>query len=695
MSTKKSKIKSFNLSTQIEDGKIVKASVLKINESDLGKEVKVKLYSDVVSDGKEKIVAAEVMLKIGEAGTTIPPDPPQQCKEGEHWDAAQEKCVPDTVEPPVPVGDLILAGAGDNEDGPDADKVLGKIAAEKPTRYLFLGDSSYNDNDADKWIELVEKNGLSEIAIIIQGNHEHAESDAEACETDIENWKPYLKDTPEVNSNEPSWEKTKWISGQQVKNSYVIAMNSQDMDRDFPRNQFNWTDKQLEIAKALKAEGKIDWIVVLVHKPFYTLKTSHSPEKAMRDLFQPLFDKHQVDFVLSGHNHNVQNWLPLATNAKQLFVKKDGVYDFSQPHGQFYLVSGAGGHEHNAFREDPKNNRNVFVADQDHFAYTVISIKGKIATVLTKDSDANVLNQFTVTKGDTTIPPEPCPPNMHRDPVTGQCVEDTTEPPQQCKEGEHWDPAQGKCVPDTVEPPVGEFDENGVKLLYHPTGPTRKRPIEVGGNPSGRGQRYNADHPFKNYMAQSYFKTAVGQELIEMKTDGPCHGCSGHPAPIPLGMWYEPHLDLKTGKSSLHAEAPHSPRQDYHDLQTDFTKDIEGNINHEWIGYCVCAYTNAKGERVVEQWVDRHPFDGTGKPVNNWVCTLKATEKGDGKMFPLKANGIAVTFPRNLDDVINYKYGRGGLEAEYRMHGAESNEHGDPDGTDLKWGTVWEIIPPE
>ena len=236
-----------------------------------------------------------------------------------------------------------------------------------------------------------------------------------------------------------------------------------------------------------------------------------------------------------------------------------------------------------------------------------------------------------------------------------------------------------------------EFDEFGTKMLYLTTG--QFVDMTVGGNPSGMGQRYNGEHKFKNYMQIGYFKTAKGQEVIEMKTDGPCHGCNGHPANIPIGMWYEPHLDLKSGESSLHAEAPHSPRKDYHDLECEKKVSVEGDIDEEWVGYCVVAYTNNQSQRVIEQWVDRHPFDSNGKPANNWIQTLKAVEKGDGKMFPRKAEGIEVAFPRDLDAVINYKFGNG-LEAEIRMHGAKKKEHGESHGTDMKCSRIYEIIPP-
>ena len=282
----------------------------------------------------------------------------------------------------------------------DPDRVFERIVKEKPHRYIFGGDGPYAE-EGKTWIKLIDKHGLRSIIKLVEGNHDCDESEDEQTEKDIEAEFDYLKKTPEINPNEGEWEKTKWIHSWQDKNAFFIVMNTQDNDMVFKRNQYNWVVKQLEFVKKKKTEGTVDWIFAIMHKPWYTLKTKSGkpPLKEMRSIFQPLFDKAEVDFVLSGHNHNFQAWLPMVHEATPKFTKNpDGVYDFSKPHGQFYFVNGAGGHEINNFKEKWNKNKKVIFADQSDFCYTLFKIDGKNCDVLTKDTKGNTLFSIKVTK---------------------------------------------------------------------------------------------------------------------------------------------------------------------------------------------------------------------------------------------------------------------------------------------------------
>jgi Calcineurin-like phosphoesterase len=77
-------------------------------------------------------------------------------------------------------------------------------------------------------------------------------------------------------------------------------------------DQYLWFKSKLEEAIRLRdSEHRVDWILVTVHKPLYTLKGGHRPEGKTRDIYQPLFDSGQVDFVIHGHSHNMQRALPI------------------------------------------------------------------------------------------------------------------------------------------------------------------------------------------------------------------------------------------------------------------------------------------------------------------------------------------------------------------------------------------------
>ena len=180
-------------------------------------------------------------------------------------------------------------------------------------------------------------------------------------------------------------------------------MNSQDPDWDLKgKDQYNWVKTKLEEASRLRdKEHKTNWTFVLFHKPLYTMKGGHIPERKARDIYQPLFDHHQVDFVLHGHSHNMQRTLPIMYGGlDQVPVITPSGLDFSQEHGQIYIVSGAGGRRIDKF-DEPKNIWTSFAYpdnEDKRFGYHVFRVKSKKVDVFTKLNDGNVLEHFIVTK---------------------------------------------------------------------------------------------------------------------------------------------------------------------------------------------------------------------------------------------------------------------------------------------------------
>lgn len=320
-----------------------------------------------------------------------------------------------------------IIGFGDTDTTADASKLQAHVV-KIPDVNLFLGLGDYPyASRSTKWCSMMDQYYTPELKaklMLNQGNHEDEESETEASQQDIEKWvndhnskhpqyvMPKLDVTPSAaQGGDSTWEKPTWLTSRQVGNVYVINMNTQDMDVEFKRNQYNWVVSEINKAKQLKAEGKIDWIINTAHKPWFTLKSSHSPYTAVRKIYSDLF-KDVVDFNLHGHNHNTQMWLPMIADdttgngtGTQLFTWADQaqkVFDFTKPHGWLTIVSGHAGHEHNAIKES--GNKNCMWYNDSDYGYTQIDIDGKKAHVMAKDITGKVLFEYRVTKEGGVIP---------------------------------------------------------------------------------------------------------------------------------------------------------------------------------------------------------------------------------------------------------------------------------------------------
>ena len=332
-------------------------------------------YSYSLPDG----YAIQQQLATAQPLSQLPP--PQTGGEGQQQSAPE---------------DLIIAAVGDSKAESEAKVTFTNIKNEKPDTFVFLGDASYIDDNGKVWTDLIDSIGLKEIIQVIKGNHEDKEENAEKAGQDMENWMPSLKEAKNGAT---------WLSSKQVKNAYFINMNGQDLDYQFSdKGQYAWVKEELDNAVKLRSEGKIDWIFVSFHQPIYSLKTIHTPEQNARDIYQPLFDAAQVDFVLHGHNHDMQLWLPMSYNGQQSFTQlADGTFDFSKQHGQFYMINGAAGRGLTPFSQDPKTNTNVMFANDEDMGYSVFYIKGKELTLEYKSNSGEILHHIKIVKDQRAI----------------------------------------------------------------------------------------------------------------------------------------------------------------------------------------------------------------------------------------------------------------------------------------------------
>ena len=79
--------------------------------------------------------------------------------------------------------------------------------------------------------------------------------------------------------------------------SYEIPANSGYTRR--PADRAGWTGGWASCARG----ADVDFVVVFFHHCAYSTTNSHASDGGVRDAWVPLFEKHQVDLVINGHNH--------------------------------------------------------------------------------------------------------------------------------------------------------------------------------------------------------------------------------------------------------------------------------------------------------------------------------------------------------------------------------------------------------
>src|SRR5215211_1344720 len=170
----------------------------------------------------------------------------------------------------------------------------------------------------------------------------------------------------------------------------------------------------LEDLEKTSQNKNIDWIFVMFHKPIYSSISKQLEEYIIRDKYQNIFDKYNVDLVLQGHNHIYTRTFPLSlnpSNIAQPIVDKIGNNNnttFTNPNGTIFLVVGTGGEELHRIVEEP-----YYVANQYNkgFGFVDLKIDGKRLNGVFYDINLNCKMEITEKKGLEVIDPESCLPS--------------------------------------------------------------------------------------------------------------------------------------------------------------------------------------------------------------------------------------------------------------------------------------------
>lgn len=272
------------------------------------------------------------------------------------------------------------------------------IQDKNPEIVIAAGDLSY-EKSAKCWFEIIQP-FISKMKISM-GDHEY--SDTKDGTSGIIN--EYLKPL----------NLTKTYYSFDINNVHVTVIDPH-IDYGSTSDQYQFIEQDL---RNTSANPKIDWIFVVEHTPMYTSPSKHLGDSTVRDIFHPLFDKYNVDLVLSGDNHNYQRTFPLQYNnngdsSNPIILDRNQTNYNGDYLGQIYFITGTAGKSHYDIQQQAP-----FVAKQDdnHFGFVNIDTNNTSLTATfysneEEDGDDgntldinnitnNIIDQFTISKTKT------------------------------------------------------------------------------------------------------------------------------------------------------------------------------------------------------------------------------------------------------------------------------------------------------
>ncbi|MBL8236537.1 MAG: metallophosphoesterase family protein [Bryobacterales bacterium] len=241
----------------------------------------------------------------------------------------------------------------------------GFTEAPKARFILHAGDLANRgvvDYEWGEWHAAAGWINRSIFAVPTPGNHEYP-----AGEDKTRKLTPYWRRQFTLPGNGVSGleETNYWFDIQGVR---IVSMNSNERQKE----QGEWLDKLL-------TNNPNQWTILTFHHPILSTATGRD-NKALREMWQPVFDKHRVDMVLTGHDHTYGR-----SNVASGTSGMKG--------GTVYVVSVSGPKMYN-LEWAPWMQR----AAEDTQLYQVIRVDGKQLRYEARTARGMLYDAFTLTK---------------------------------------------------------------------------------------------------------------------------------------------------------------------------------------------------------------------------------------------------------------------------------------------------------
>ena len=233
---------------------------------------------------------------------------------------------------------------------------------------LHAGDlvnRANNDSDWEEWFQAGSWIHAQLPIIATPGNHEYR-TDSTGKRNLSTLWRPHF--TLPQNGPEGLEETVYFVDYQGAR---IISLNSnQDLVK-----QANWLDNVL-------TKNPNNWSFLTFHHPVYSASKGRD-NKDLRELWKPIIDKHQVDLVLTGHDHSYGRGNNIG----------NGVNVRDEKHGTVYVVSVSGPKQYQ-LREDRWMTR----AAENTQLYQVINVNGDVLNYRAMTATGEIYDEFDLIK---------------------------------------------------------------------------------------------------------------------------------------------------------------------------------------------------------------------------------------------------------------------------------------------------------
>lgn len=206
--------------------------------------------------------------------------------------------------------EVVFAVVGDTRDGYDTwTTVAGQIATHAPDLILFTGDAVTIGQLQFEWESFFD--GAAELLaatpmVSAHGNHEI---------NAVNFYSLFAMPGDEENF------------GFRYGPAHIVVLN------DSPVDAGDLAGHSAEVLDAeLTANADAPWKLVMHHRSLWSA-SNHGSDETLRGYWGPIIDEHQVDLVVSGHDHNYERSKPMVGD------------QVAEPpaHGTVYVVSGSAG----------------------------------------------------------------------------------------------------------------------------------------------------------------------------------------------------------------------------------------------------------------------------------------------------------------------------------------------------------------